>query len=1531
MPSSPSQLPVINVNPGTNSAITNAQVDNKKIGEGLSKNGSGEDKMSEHRARVENLSLKEINDFIKKYRTLPLPNKLARTGDVYNNKITNNYNITHNHGNTTTTNNTYNHGNDEGMDDGDNGFQARPNHRVFLNDQMQGPPPEGGPQGGPPGYAPTMSNLTNQIVPGAPLPEHREYERTMHLNAIHNLLEIQNREFRELTRLMPNHQALADMIARALNSSNQTRDSNFQVAMQEMYNKLMSAVSDNMTHTLQYLNDASGSKMLNGLEQFIERLMHRLDARNHIIEQILNRPFQMTDDQLRSMREGNVLLENISGSLRQLLDQQSGPLNQPINVLPTIDNALINGWREDNNAHLARIAENIRQGQNAIQGTIREALEENNAGRRQLVNRIDSNALAIQEAIVPNQREQAEFKGFLEMLTRYVTSKGEGWEDLLDIINKSAGTNMARFNELLAEFKAKQAAELKFYSDQMAATMQAKLDAAQSLTAQQIEAFMREMKEVAARQQPTIIHNFIKGEPSDDQHPHTPPPMPAIEPVGSLNVVKLEHEDEIDQMEPEAPTVPVHGVKAERNYVTIKQERRGKAEPKIHPPPQAPDAINFSNNNGSLDVSYPQAQDIKRLASHRLAFPLSKAEIGSTEPTNPNPNATAQSQSLLAHAPRGAYEHSDFQIWMRESLSELVQEFDRKRGELHTIALEHQKLLAKNPKTPQNQVLIQGAHEVNMWRYYINTMQRAIEQGTVINSSVVDQMPERMKSYAVYQNERVIDFLQDKTLRLADQIIQAMISTDPNADTSFRFAISRMQLHNSEVFRVMHPETSTRVFDHHATSLFITLPLLQARISGLNPAIAVPLQAFTARNINWADAFTDIQISLGQASETLKTQQQAIEHALQNLGSQPIDVWTNLKNDVHTFVTPAMSTPTNGLDIKSMPQVNPVSLQLETTPMALFGPEAVSTLGDNDPAAYVSRFDYRTEGTVIAQIRSLKEAVDTMLAEPTTQVTDKILSEMQQAIDQIRTQFTQINSPTMKNKFQQQTIALEQSLSAVYHQSAANRAQNAYPQDSTSILPPVNEIESRATNTNQSGNPAMSQAVIQKIANQLTDQVRVSATGKDDPVLCAAMARVQANPYNRNLSQYNHAVSKAQRVQFAGTALAGTGANLITFKQLIQAPQAQAQTEQAQALNVVNFQQIINQNIDQRQVHQVIYQIYNKTDAFTEANQATEETGVPAITDSDDSSDVIEIPAQHTQGEAEDKSRYIEHPSMQASGLSNHHNMVMRGEGIHARYQKLLGRIDRVKEQRAQNMYELSQPGVQEHRQMLHALMSLKQRAQANPLTKEVKAENREKGEGVLLGCGICGGNEDKDDWHMSKSGEVMHESCFRERGMSKKRKLYSQDRGEAINDSSINPEARQLYASHKRARTMQLMRGGALMSIHDEYRASIPEENGHDSKILSNMLARSSNQYVAWGDEQTDDLGKKFYTHLLAQKLGSRNTITNWHAINELALRTKILSQTPIRSIKRLKTQIRLPDADSYMSLHKNLLTTPETLMQLA
>ncbi len=180
---------------------------------------------------------------------------------------------------------------------------------------------------------------------------------------------------------------------------------------------------------------------------------------------------------------------------------------------------------------------------------------------------------------------------------------------------------------------------------------------------------------------------------------------------------------------------------------------------------------------------------------------------------------------------------------------------------------------------------------------------------------------------------------------------------------------------------------------------------------------------------------------------------------------------------------------------------------------------------------------------------------------------------------------------------------------------------------------------------------------------------------------------------------------------------------------------------------------------------------------------------------------------------------------------------------------------------------------------------SLKFRRKLLSLIKSGHVKTKKRGAGVSkkLVCSLCNNDKDDDNYHITKSKEVLHKKCFEGRGMTKKRKLYEEDYGEDITPESNNREIRTMYENHSDARQKELIDKVKLNNVHSDHMQSVSNNNS-----LSTLIKNSRNSYIAWG--QVDSKLFSLMCYLLGVMNNNKENASQWDYINYQVLRAKYL-----------------------------------------
>lgn len=193
------------------------------------------------------------------------------------------------------------------------------------------------------------------------------------------------------------------------------------------------------------------------------------------------------------------------------------------------------------------------------------------------------------------------------------------------------------------------------------------------------------------------------------------------------------------------------------------------------------------------------------------------------------------------------------------------------------------------------------------------------------------------------------------------------------------------------------------------------------------------------------------------------------------------------------------------------------------------------------------------------------------------------------------------------------------------------------------------------------------------------------------------------------------------------------------------------------------------------------------------------------------------------------------------------------------------------------------------------------------------------KGGGVhkKLVCSLCNNDNNDDNYHITKSKEVLHKKCFEGKGMTKKRKLYEEDYGEDITPNSHDNNIRQMYENHSNAKQKELIDKVKLNNVHNDHMQSISKNNS-----LKSLIKNAKNSYIAWG--QIDSKLFSLMCYLLGVLNNNKENASDWDYINYQVLRSKYLLNHKADPKKLKYIDI---DTSNQDSIEKAIKSNPEIL----
>jgi len=234
--------------------------------------------------------------------------------------------------------------------------------------------------------------------------------------------------------------------------------------------------------------------------------------------------------------------------------------------------------------------------------------------------------------------------------------------------------------------------------------------------------------------------------------------------------------------------------------------------------------------------------------------------------------------------------------------------------------------------------------------------------------------------------------------------------------------------------------------------------------------------------------------------------------------------------------------------------------------------------------------------------------------------------------------------------------------------------------------------------------------------------------------------------------------------------------------------------------------------------------------------------------------------SSNNQANNEDEKIEVDTPKDDDNNIDETGQGIKSFKDLKNHHEKLSKQLYDIHKQRMQHINDnLLKRHVYVSRQLEH---SLKKMLKGKGISNSENNTNNFKSIKPLK-CQICNQENDFDSqYHLTKGGEILHESCFKAKGMSSKRKRFQDEYGHNISEDSSYEPARKLAKQQRQAKLINLMQNKPIFkkrNIYDEL-----DKNDKVGKILS----RASRQLVAFNEPTRDkDMNKAYEILKLKQQ----------------------------------------------------------------
>lgn len=293
-----------------------------------------------------------------------------------------------------------------------------------------------------------------------------------------------------------------------------------------------------------------------------------------------------------------------------------------------------------------------------------------------------------------------------------------------------------------------------------------------------------------------------------------------------------------------------------------------------------------------------------------------------------------------------------------------------------------------------------------------------------------------------------------------------------------------------------------------------------------------------------------------------------------------------------------------------------------------------------------------------------------------------------------------------------------------------------------------------------------------------------------------------------------------------------------------------------------------------------------KTLAQQKAERLENQARVRTKDNMDDDSDTIEDHIARVSGERRSQQRdNSRSPMSRGSGIKTRINYKGKGiqmENLLKAHHEKLGMVRRKLDEKASERSQLRKTynpvddHIKETMQRIQPLLNAKKKMEGEGVKSQVFKKMK---------CSLCGGEDDSNEnkFHLTKSNEIVHTKCVKAKGVTKKRKLFSEVEGEDVDEKAKGVKAKELYTQHKMAKYNESLSKVNLNTAQQDLQKSTPKE-------VLRLALLATRQFVAHG--QFDEMHFKLMVYL-ASKLQNEEKFTRWEHINFTVLKGSFLLLT--------------------------------------
>lgn len=220
--------------------------------------------------------------------------------------------------------------------------------------------------------------------------------------------------------------------------------------------------------------------------------------------------------------------------------------------------------------------------------------------------------------------------------------------------------------------------------------------------------------------------------------------------------------------------------------------------------------------------------------------------------------------------------------------------------------------------------------------------------------------------------------------------------------------------------------------------------------------------------------------------------------------------------------------------------------------------------------------------------------------------------------------------------------------------------------------------------------------------------------------------------------------------------------------------------------------------------------------------------------------------------------------------------------------------------------------------------VGIRESTNSRDLVDNMKTLPKIKGSGISKGkkmiCELCGkGRESDKTFHMTKDKEILHKKCFEGKGMTRKRKIIEVARGEDMDET--NPKYKKHFEDDDRHNFYEKLKNEKFDTVHEDFEKSV---KGGGINLPKGLLNQASKHYIAYGTCSSHMID--IFTYLIAHILNNDMEPNELLKLNLNAMRLKILST---HQFKKKNNTLEL-DSSNFKNLKNSLLSSKAVLQDL-